>query len=65
MAAAINQMSATVHEVASNAGQAAEASQQADQEANKGKTLISHTNDSISTLSGEVQQAAQALQELE
>lgn len=65
VAAALNQMSSTVHEVANHAGSAAEAANQADERAAHGKLVVNNTVNSIDTLASEVEQAADVIQKLE
>lgn len=65
IATAINQMTATVQEVARSATDAASAANQADKEANNGKNVVSQTIKSIQTLAENVEQAANVIQKLE
>ncbi|MEH6470734.1 MAG: methyl-accepting chemotaxis protein [Halopseudomonas sp.] len=65
VAAAINQMQATVLEVASNAELAADAAKDSDTQAKQGEEVVQQTISSISTLAEGVEQAAQVLQKLE
>ncbi len=65
IATAINQMTATVQEVARSATDAASAASQADQEANNGKNVVTQTVDSIQTLATNVELAADVIQQLE
>ncbi|MFK8068844.1 MAG: methyl-accepting chemotaxis protein [Gammaproteobacteria bacterium] len=65
VASAINQMAATVQEVAKNASSAAEAAKNADQEAENGKNVVNSSINSIGTLASEVEQAADTLQRLD
>lgn len=65
IATAINQMTATVQEVARNANDAAMAANQADEEANNGKNVVSKTVQSIQTLAANVEAAADVIQKLE
>lgn len=65
VATAMNEMSVTVHEVANNAASTAEATRNADTEANNGRTVVSNTIQSINSLSNEMQQASNVIKELE
>jgi methyl-accepting chemotaxis protein len=65
VATAINEMSSTVHEVASNAETAASAASQADNQSEKGKQIVSSTVSSITTLASEVETAASVISQLE
>ncbi|MBI2779856.1 MAG: PAS domain-containing protein [Gammaproteobacteria bacterium] len=65
VATAMNEMSATVHDVARNAGQAASAARNADAEAQKGKRVVGDNIDAIDALAAEVERAAQVIQKLE
>ncbi|WP_232020196.1 methyl-accepting chemotaxis protein [Sulfuriflexus mobilis] len=65
VATAINEMVATVQEVANNATIAAESAQEADREANNGKGVVSATVSSIESLANEVEQAASVIDQLE
>lgn len=65
VATAINEMSSTVHEVATNAQTAASAASQADAQAEQGKQIVSSTMSSISTLAAEVETAATVINQLE
>ena len=65
VATAMNEMSATVHEVANNAASTAEATRNADKEANNGRSVVNQTIQSINTLSGEMQQASDVIRQLE
>lgn len=64
VATAMNQMSSTVHEVAQNAGVAADAAQQADTEATNGKQVVSETASTIDGLVHEVEEASTVIQRL-
>jgi len=64
-ATAINEMAATVQEVARNASTAAEAAQNADTEAKNGMQVVTQTIDSINELAGEVDHASDVIQKLE
>jgi len=65
VATAMNEMAASVQEVARTAAGAAEAARNADNEANAGKTVVLETIDSIDSLAGEVEKAAETLNNLE
>ena len=65
VASAINEMAATVQEVARNASSAAEAAKNADQEADNGKNIVNNNIQSIGSLASEVEQAADTLQRLD
>lgn len=65
VAAAVNQMSQTVQEVAGSANSAAEAAEQADTASHQGLGMMEKTIASINTLSGEVDNVAQAMSKLE
>ena len=65
VAAAINEMSATVQEVANNASGAAEAAQDADEHARKGMAIMDNTIAAIGQLSGEVDNVSAAMNQLE
>ncbi len=65
VATAMNEMSATVHEVANNAASTAEATRNADQEANNGRSVVNQTIQSINHLSKEMQQASSVIKQLE
>lgn len=65
IATAINEMTATVQEVARSATDAASAAAQADQEANNGKNVVANTVSSIQTLAENVEEAADVIQKLE
>ena len=65
VATAMNEMSATVHEVANNAASTAEATRNADKEANNGRAVVNQTIQSINTLSSEMQQASSVIKQLE
>jgi methyl-accepting chemotaxis protein len=64
VAAAMNEMTATVREVASNAHHAADASNTADKETRAGKSVVAENMNSIRSLSNEVQSTALTVQEL-
>jgi len=65
VAAAINEMSATVQEVANNASGAAEAAEDADENARKGMSIMEDTISAISQLSSEVDNVSAAMNQLE
>jgi len=65
VATAMNEMSATVHEVANNASSTAEATHNADKEANNGRAVVNQTIQSINDLSNEMQQASEVIKQLE
>ncbi len=65
VATAMTEMSATVHEVARNATEAAEAAQRADEETGKGKMVVSQAIEAIDLLANEVNDAAQVIHRLE
>ncbi len=65
VAAAMNQMSATVQEIARNAASAAEAAEQADKETSQSKQVVVQTKQSINLLANEVEKATQAIHQLE
>ncbi len=65
VATAMNEMAASVQEVARTAAGAAEAARNADDEAKAGKQVVLDTMGSIDSLAGEVEKAAQTLNDLE
>ncbi|HAO25717.1 MAG TPA: methyl-accepting chemotaxis protein [Methylophaga sp.] len=65
VATAMNEMTASVQEVARTATNAAEAARNADNEAKAGKQVVLETMQSIDTLASEVEKAADTLSELE
>ncbi|MFZ5593945.1 MAG: methyl-accepting chemotaxis protein [Pseudomonadota bacterium] len=65
VATAMNEMSATVQEVARNAGQAANAAHQADEAARSGRQIVMQSIDAIDALAREVEHTAQVIQKLE
>jgi methyl-accepting chemotaxis protein len=65
VATAINQMSATVQEVALNAVEAADAAHEANETFLQGKQVIDRVIQSIGDLAGEVDSAAKVIQQLE
>ena len=64
IATSINQMSASVHEVAENASNAATQAQKADDESTQGQNVVDATRQAISSLSEEVQKSASAIDQL-
>ncbi|MFG3452742.1 methyl-accepting chemotaxis protein [Stutzerimonas stutzeri] len=64
VATAMHQMAATVQEVAHNAEQASLAARQADQQARQGDLVVQEAIGQIGSLSGEVEQSAHAIEEL-
>ena len=64
VATAINQMSATVQEVAQNAGDAANAADHADRESIAGKTIVQKTIESINSLAKDVENSADVIAKL-
>ncbi|MEJ2652033.1 MAG: methyl-accepting chemotaxis protein [Gammaproteobacteria bacterium] len=65
VATAMNQMSATVQEVAANAARAAEAAEQADQETSQSKQVVVQTREGINLLANEVGKATHVIHQLE
>jgi methyl-accepting chemotaxis protein len=65
IATAMNQMSATVQEVARNAASAADAAQQASTQANQGKGIVTEGVSAIQSLAAEVERAAEVIHKLE
>ena len=65
VATAMNQMSATVQEIARNAASAAEAAEQADKETSQGRQVVVQTKQSINLLADEVERATQVIHQLE
>jgi len=61
---AIDEMSATVADVARHAAAAAASATQADQEAKKGRSVVERSIETINTLAEEVEKAASAMQRL-
>ncbi len=61
IAAAVNEMSATVHEVASNTSLAAEAANQADQDTAKGKQVVGRTVQAINDVASEMERIAEVI----
>jgi methyl-accepting chemotaxis protein len=65
VATAINEMNATVHEVARNAVAAAQAAQEADTTFGEGKKVVGKIIDAIGELASEVEQSSLVIKELE
>ncbi len=65
VATAMNEMVATVQEVASNARSASEMANDADRQAQTGKSIVNKTVNSIQALANEVEKASQAINGLE
>ncbi len=65
VATAINEMTATVHEVAQNAQNASGAAASADNEAQSGKAVVSQTSQAIEQLATEVENAAMVIHTVE
>jgi methyl-accepting chemotaxis protein len=65
VATAMTEMNATVHEVARSAANAAEAANSADEAAKTGKRVVEDTISVIDNLTGEVENAAEAIHSLE
>lgn len=65
VATAMNEMAATVQEVAGHAADAANASRVADEEAARGKQVVGRATDGIRQLVGEVENTAGVIQQLE
>jgi methyl-accepting chemotaxis protein len=65
VATAMNQMSATVQEIARNASSASEAAAQADKETSQGRQVVVQTKQSINLLADEVDKATQVIHQLE
>jgi len=65
VATAMHEMTTTVQDVARNAAEAAEASHEAELEAQQGRKLATQTIDAIQTLAEEVERAAEVIQSLE
>jgi methyl-accepting chemotaxis protein len=64
LAAAMNEMSTTVQEVARNAAHAAEAAEQADEETSQSRDVVTRTKEGINLLANEVEKAAQVIHQL-
>lgn len=65
VATAMNEMTATVQEVAQNAISAAEAAKQADKQADEGRTTVTLTIESIDTLAIEIERASSVINTVE
>ncbi len=65
VATGINEMSASIQEVARNASAAAHAASESDEEARKGKDLMTHNIDMINRISTEIDSASNVIHELE
>jgi len=65
VATAMNEMTATVQEVARHAGEAAAFAQSANQESVSGKNIVEQTTSVINKLAGEIEQSANVINELE
>lgn len=65
VATAMNEMSATVRDVAQSAANAAQAARQADADANSGSNLVKSSTESIINLAKDVEQAAEVIHTLE
>lgn len=65
VATAMNEMAATVQEVARSTSSAADAASDADTEARAGSRVVHQTIDAIDTLANEVEKAASVIQKLE
>ncbi len=65
VAAAMNQMSSTVTEVAGHASGAAEAARDADGKSHEGREVVARTIERIDALAGEIERAAGVIHELE
>ena len=65
VATAMNQMTATVQEVAKNATQAAASASEANEDAQSGQDVVSTTINAIHELASEIESAAQVIQKLE
>lgn len=65
VATAINEMTASVHEVARNAAHASEQAESANKEANQGKEIVNNTAKVIQNLSSEVNTVASVLDKLD
>lgn len=65
VATAMNEMSATVHEVAQNAASTSEATQKADDQTNNGRSIVKNTIQSINSVSNEMQKVSEVIDTLE
>ncbi len=64
-AAAMNEMSATTHEVSGNILQTSEAAQEANTEAQEGQKIVDRTIDQIRNLATQINQASETIHQLE
>ncbi|MET0116488.1 MAG: methyl-accepting chemotaxis protein [Sedimenticola sp.] len=65
VATAMNQMAATVQEVARNTTHAAEAAERADREAHNGRQVVNRTIDSIESMAQRIEEAATVMNQLD
>jgi methyl-accepting chemotaxis protein len=65
VATAMNQMTATVEEVARNAAAAADAARNANQQSSNGKAIVQQTMTSIEQLANDIEKASQVISRLE
>ena len=65
VATAMNEMSATVQEVARNTTQAADAAEQANQEATNGRRIVTRTIDSIESMTHKINNATEVISKLD
>ncbi|MGO4998654.1 methyl-accepting chemotaxis protein [Oceanisphaera sp. W20_SRM_FM3] len=65
IATAIKQMSVSIHEVSSNAQQAAQAAEQADSDTDSGRQLVTQTSTSIAALALDIKQTEHVIHQLE
>jgi methyl-accepting chemotaxis protein len=65
VATAINELTSTMQEVASNAGMAADSANNADSAANNGRRIVARTIDDIEALAGEMDNASRTIHGLE
>lgn len=61
---AINEMGATVNEIAGNAAQAADTAKNADTESNTGQVVVTRARDTINQLSNDVEQVGEVIESL-
>lgn len=61
---AINEMGATVNEIAGNAAQAADTAKNADTESNTGQVVVTRARDTINQLSDDVEQVGEVIESL-
>ena len=61
---AINEMGATVNEIASNAAQAADTARAADTDSNNGQVVVTRARETISQLSNDVEQVGEVIESL-